>query len=134
LLSPCLGGINHALECLVCNSPENMSNQMRLEPQPPDLQPPWRTATRVELQIEARDFTRDIVLPIADELDRQKAEMPRSLIDQMAGKGWLATMASSLGTSNSIACVFRKMIALRVTTATKGPTRIRGDLPPSSAA
>ena len=88
MLSPCLGGINHALECLVCNSPENMSNQIRLEPQPPDLQPPWRTAARVELQIEARTFAQDVVLPIADELDPQKAEMPRSLIDQMAAKGW----------------------------------------------
>jgi alkylation response protein AidB-like acyl-CoA dehydrogenase len=28
------------------------------------------------------------VLPIADELDPQKAEMPRSLIEQMAAKGW----------------------------------------------
>ena len=29
-----------------------------------------------------------MVLPLADELDRQKAEMPRSLIDRMAAKGW----------------------------------------------
>jgi alkylation response protein AidB-like acyl-CoA dehydrogenase len=65
-----------------------MSTKTRLEPQPPDLQPPWRSAPRVELQIEARAFAQDIVLPIADELDRQKAEMPRSLIDQMAAKGW----------------------------------------------
>jgi alkylation response protein AidB-like acyl-CoA dehydrogenase len=60
----------------------------KTEPQPPDLQPPWRTAARVELQIEARTFAQDVVLPIADELDPQKAEMPRSLIDQMAAKGW----------------------------------------------
>jgi alkylation response protein AidB-like acyl-CoA dehydrogenase len=65
-----------------------MSTKTRLAPQPPDLQPPWRTAARVELQIEARAFAQDIVLPIADELDPQKAEMPRSLIDQMAAKGW----------------------------------------------
>jgi Acyl-CoA dehydrogenase, N-terminal domain len=65
-----------------------MSTTTRLEPQPPDLQPPWRTAARVELQIEARTFAQDIVLPIADELDPHKAEMPRSLIDQMAAKGW----------------------------------------------
>ena len=36
----------------------------------------------------ARVFARDIVLPVADELDPQKAEMPKSLIDQMAAKGW----------------------------------------------
>ena len=28
------------------------------------------------------------MLPIADELDPKKGEMPRSLIDQMAAKGW----------------------------------------------
>ena len=33
-----------------------MSTKTRLEPQPPDLQPPWRTAARVELQLEARAF------------------------------------------------------------------------------
>jgi len=65
-----------------------MSTKTRLEPQPSDLQPPWRTAARVELQLEARTFARDIVLPIAVELDPQKGEMPRSLIDEMAAKGW----------------------------------------------
>jgi Acyl-CoA dehydrogenase, N-terminal domain len=67
---------------------KSMSTKTRLEPQPPDLQSPWRTAARVELQLEARAFAQEIVLPIADELDPQKAEMPRSLIDQMAAKGW----------------------------------------------
>jgi alkylation response protein AidB-like acyl-CoA dehydrogenase len=38
--------------------------------------------------MEARAFARDIVLPVADKLDPQKAEMPKSLIDQMAAKGW----------------------------------------------
>ena len=61
---------------------------MRLDPQPPELKAPWRTGTRIELQIEARAFARDIVLPVADKLDPQKAEMPKSLIDQMAAKGW----------------------------------------------
>jgi Acyl-CoA dehydrogenase, N-terminal domain len=84
-----------------------MSTKTRLEPQPPDLQPPWRSAPRVELQIEARAFAQDIVLPIADELDRHKAEMPRSLIDQMAAKGWFAlpfqlnTAAWGLASSNT---------------------------------
>lgn len=57
-------------------------------PAPPDLQSPWRNAMRVRLQQDARDFARDIVLPIADDLDRQKGEMPRSLIAAMAQKGW----------------------------------------------
>ena len=65
-----------------------MSLQKRLDPQPPELKAPWRTGTRIELQIEARAFARDIVLPVADKLDPEKAEMPKSLIDQMAAKGW----------------------------------------------
>ena len=65
-----------------------MSLQNRLNPQPPELKAPWRTDARIELQMEARVFARDIVLPVADELDPQKAEMPKSLIDQMAAKGW----------------------------------------------
>ncbi|WP_200925919.1 acyl-CoA dehydrogenase family protein [Methylobacterium sp. Leaf93] len=58
------------------------------QPRPPELFSPWRTEARAKLQQEARDFARDVVMPLADELDRQKAEMPRSLIDAMAKKGW----------------------------------------------
>ena len=65
-----------------------MPLQKRLDPQPPELKSPWRTGARIELQMEARVFARDIVLPVADKLDPQKAEMPKSLIDQMAAKGW----------------------------------------------
>jgi alkylation response protein AidB-like acyl-CoA dehydrogenase len=54
----------------------------------PDLPSPWRTEARVALMEEARAFARDVVLPLADELDPQKAEMPRSLLDRMAEKGW----------------------------------------------
>ncbi|WP_238256516.1 acyl-CoA dehydrogenase family protein, partial [Methylorubrum podarium] len=57
-------------------------------PRPPELLSPWRTERRVALQEEARDFARDVILPLADELDPQKGEMPRSLIDAMAQKGW----------------------------------------------
>ncbi|WP_431739886.1 acyl-CoA dehydrogenase family protein [Methylobacterium goesingense] len=59
-----------------------------MEPIPPELLSPWRTEARAKLQAEAREFARDVVMPLADELDPQKAEMPRSLIDQMAAKGW----------------------------------------------
>src|ERR1700730_4230759 len=65
-----------------------MPLQKRLDPQPPELKPPWRTGARIKLQMEVRAFARDIVLPVADKLDPQKAEMPKSLIDQMAAKGW----------------------------------------------
>ncbi|AMB47491.1 acyl-CoA dehydrogenase family protein [Methylobacterium sp. AMS5] len=57
-------------------------------PRPPELLSPWRTDRRAALQEEARAFARDVILPLADELDPQKGEMPRSLIDAMAAKGW----------------------------------------------
>ena len=59
-----------------------------VQPAPPDLPSPWRTPGRVALMEEARVFAREVVLPIADELDPQKGEMPRELIEQMAKKGW----------------------------------------------
>jgi alkylation response protein AidB-like acyl-CoA dehydrogenase len=58
------------------------------EPIPPELLSPWRTPERVALQQEARDVARDVVLPLADALDPQKAEMPRSLVDDLAARGW----------------------------------------------
>ena len=53
-----------------------------------DLPTPWATPERTALQRQARAFARDVVLPIADELDPQKAQMPRELIDQLAALGW----------------------------------------------
>ncbi|HWG92594.1 MAG TPA: acyl-CoA dehydrogenase family protein [Mycobacteriales bacterium] len=57
-------------------------------PTPPELQPPWRTEARVALQHRAREVAHDVVLPLADELDPQKAEMPRALVDRLAAEGW----------------------------------------------
>ena len=75
-----------------------MPNLDRQEPQPPELKSPWRTDARVHLQKEARALAHDVVLPIADELDPKKAEMPRSLIEQMGKKGWFGiTIPSHLG-------------------------------------
>jgi alkylation response protein AidB-like acyl-CoA dehydrogenase len=65
-----------------------MAKRERRQSVPPELLSPWRTDARARLQAEARAFARDVVMPLADELDPQKAEMPRSLIDQMAAKGW----------------------------------------------
>jgi alkylation response protein AidB-like acyl-CoA dehydrogenase len=62
--------------------------QDTIEPRPPELLAPWRTERRAALQAEARSFARDVVLPLADELDPRKGEMPRALIDQMAERGW----------------------------------------------
>ncbi|MCJ2023401.1 acyl-CoA dehydrogenase family protein [Methylobacterium sp. J-067] len=65
-----------------------MTGTARIEPRPPELAFPWRTEARAALQAEARAFARDTVLPMADALDRHKAEMPRSLIAAMADRGW----------------------------------------------
>ncbi|MCW2723654.1 MAG: acyl-CoA dehydrogenase [Frankiales bacterium] len=61
---------------------------MTEEPLTAELRTPWATPRRLALQEEARHFARDRVLPVADELDPQKAEMPRSLVEEMASYGW----------------------------------------------
>ena len=65
------------------------------EVRPPELLSPWRTAERVALQTSARDLAEQVVLPLADQLDPQKAEMPRSLIDALAGQGWFGITVSA---------------------------------------
>jgi alkylation response protein AidB-like acyl-CoA dehydrogenase len=63
-----------------------------------DLLPPWATPARLALQAEARDLARDVVLPIADELDPVKGEMPPELVEQLAAKGWFGiTIPSAAG-------------------------------------
>src|SRR3954471_2006210 len=54
----------------------------------PELPSPWRTDERVALQAEARRFAMEEVLPLANELDPQKAEIPRSFLDRMGELGW----------------------------------------------
>ena len=53
-----------------------------------DLLPPWATPSRLALQEQARTFADEVVLPLADELDPVKGEMPRSLIEDLAARGW----------------------------------------------
>ncbi|MCU1623860.1 MAG: acyl-CoA dehydrogenase [Frankiales bacterium] len=53
-----------------------------------DLLPPWATPARLALQADARAFARDAVLPVADDLDPIKGEMPPELVSEMAAKGW----------------------------------------------
>ena len=57
-------------------------------PEPPTLLSPWHTPARAELQEQARRFAMDEVLPVADELDPQKGEIPRHLLDRMGELGW----------------------------------------------
>jgi alkylation response protein AidB-like acyl-CoA dehydrogenase len=41
-----------------------------------------------ELQRNAREFARDRVLPLADELDRERRDIPREFLDETASNGW----------------------------------------------
>src|SRR3954467_5979986 len=59
-----------------------------LEPQPPVLLPPWHTPEREKLQEQARRFAMDEVLPVANELDPQKGEIPASLLSRLAELGY----------------------------------------------
>lgn len=56
--------------------------------QRPLLPPPWHTDERQALQDEAYTFAREEVLPVANELDPQKGEMPASLISRLGELGY----------------------------------------------
>ena len=58
------------------------------QPQPPALLPPWHTPEREELQLQARRFAMEEVLPVADELDPQKGLIPASLLARLAELGY----------------------------------------------
>src|SRR3954467_2688528 len=58
------------------------------EPQPPVLLPPWHTPEREKLQEQARRFAMDEVLPVANELDPQKGEIPQALLERIAELGY----------------------------------------------
>jgi len=57
-------------------------------PEPPTLLSPWHTPARAELQEQARRFAVEEVLPVANEVDPQKGEIPRHLLDRMGELGW----------------------------------------------
>ncbi|RZT86513.1 alkylation response protein AidB-like acyl-CoA dehydrogenase [Pseudonocardia sediminis] len=54
----------------------------------PVLPAPYHSPEREALQKQARDFAMGRVLPLANELDPQKGEIPRELIDEMAELGY----------------------------------------------
>ena len=58
------------------------------QPEPPALLPPWHTPEREKLQEQARRFAMDEVLPVANELDPQKGEIPASLLTRLAELGY----------------------------------------------
>jgi alkylation response protein AidB-like acyl-CoA dehydrogenase len=58
------------------------------DPKPPELLPPWHTPEREKLQEQARRFAMEEVLPVANELDPQKGEIPASLLSRLADLGY----------------------------------------------
>jgi alkylation response protein AidB-like acyl-CoA dehydrogenase len=59
-----------------------------LEAPVPVVPPPFHTAEREELQTHAREFAMNRVLPLANELDPRKGEIPRALLDEMGHLGY----------------------------------------------
>src|SRR4051812_6352250 len=68
-------------------SPTDSATEV-LEPQPPVLLPPWHSPEREKLQEQARRFAMDEVLPVANDLDPQKGEIPQSLLERLAELGY----------------------------------------------
>lgn len=58
------------------------------QPAAPLLSSPWYTPARAELQEQARVFAMNEVLPVANDLDPQKAEMPVALIARLSELGY----------------------------------------------
>jgi alkylation response protein AidB-like acyl-CoA dehydrogenase len=58
------------------------------EARPPELLPPWHTPEREALQLQARRFAMEEVLPVANELDPQKGLIPASLLERLAELGY----------------------------------------------
>src|SRR5688572_20543610 len=69
-------------------SSENGPPTETWQPEPPVLLPPWHTPEREKLQEQARRFAMDEVLPVANELDPQKGEIPASLLERIAELGY----------------------------------------------
>lgn len=65
-----------------------MTDDDLLAPPIPVLTAPHHTPEREALQRQAREFATTRVLPVADELDPRKGEIPRSLLDEMGELGY----------------------------------------------
>jgi alkylation response protein AidB-like acyl-CoA dehydrogenase len=59
-----------------------------LAPPVPVITPPYHTPDRERVQAEARRFAMEEVFPLANELDPQKAEIPRAFLDRMGALGY----------------------------------------------
>ncbi|SDY46209.1 Acyl-CoA dehydrogenase [Modestobacter sp. DSM 44400] len=64
-------------------------------PEPPVLHSPWHTPGRADLQEQARRFAMDEVLPVANELDPQKGEIPQRLLERLGELGYFGLTISA---------------------------------------
>jgi alkylation response protein AidB-like acyl-CoA dehydrogenase len=58
----------------------------------PTLPAPWATEERLAIQSEARRFAMEEVLPLANDLDKRKAEIPTELIARIAEQGYFGIL------------------------------------------
>ena len=65
---------------------------MTHKPRPRPDTPHFMTEERQEIQALAREFARDVVLPIANELDPVEGQFPESMIKQMADMGFFGIL------------------------------------------
>lgn len=71
---------------------------MTVLPTPPMVPLPYRTEGRLELQAEARRFAMEEVLPLANELDPQKGEIPPDFLERIARQGYFGiTLPKEVG-------------------------------------
>ena len=87
-------------------------------PKPPDLPEltsPWTSERREELMAQAREFARDEVLPVANELDPKKGLIPPELLDRLAQLGYfgitIATEHGGLGLGAFEYCMVAEELA-----------------------
>lgn len=59
-----------------------------MDPPVPVLTSPWHTPEREAIQTEARRFAMEEVLPLANELDPKKEEIPRSFLRRIGEQGY----------------------------------------------
>jgi alkylation response protein AidB-like acyl-CoA dehydrogenase len=65
---------------------------MTHKPRPRPDTPHMMTEERLEIQALAREFARDVVLPIANELDPVEGQFPDSMVKQMAEMGFFGIL------------------------------------------
>ncbi|GAA2003290.1 acyl-CoA dehydrogenase family protein [Brevibacterium samyangense] len=65
---------------------------MTHKPRPRPGTPHYMTEERLELQALARQFSREVVLPIANELDPIEGQFPEEMVQQMADMGFFGIL------------------------------------------